>query len=91
MRWPANVWTAYSMCCAPAASGSLDLCTVHDRFQEWRRAGVFEKLWQAGLVEYDRASGFGVGMASDGWGHDQGREQALILPTVVKREPNGSC
>ena len=29
--------------------------------------------------------------ASDGWGHDQGREQALILPTVVKREPNGSC
>ena len=31
--------------------------TVHDRFQEWRRAGVFEKLWQAGLVEYDRRVG----------------------------------
>ena len=31
--------------------------TVQDRFQEWRRAGVFEKLWQAGLVEYDRRVG----------------------------------
>src|SRR5436190_18542410 len=27
--------------------------TVHDRFQEWRAAGVFGKLWRAGLVEYD--------------------------------------
>lgn len=27
--------------------------TVHDRFQEWQESGVFEKLWQAGLLEYD--------------------------------------
>jgi len=27
--------------------------TVHDRFQEWRRAGLFEKMWQSGLLEYD--------------------------------------
>ena len=27
--------------------------TVHDRFQEWREAGVFERMWQAGLLEYD--------------------------------------
>lgn len=27
--------------------------TVHDRFQEWRRAGVFKKMWIAGLMEYD--------------------------------------
>jgi putative transposase len=27
--------------------------TVHDRFQEWRAAGVFERMWQAGLMEYD--------------------------------------
>lgn len=25
--------------------------TVHDRFQEWREQGVFERFWQAGLVE----------------------------------------
>jgi putative transposase len=27
--------------------------TVHDRFQEWREAGLFEKMWKAGLMEYD--------------------------------------
>lgn len=31
--------------------------TVHDRFQEWRAAGVFEKLWQAGVIEYDELVG----------------------------------
>jgi putative transposase len=27
--------------------------TVHDRFQEWRKAGVFEQLMKEGLVEYN--------------------------------------
>jgi transposase len=27
--------------------------TAHDRFQEWVEAGVFLKLWEAGLLEYD--------------------------------------
>lgn len=31
--------------------------TVHDRFQEWRDAGFFVALWQAGLVEYDQRVG----------------------------------
>jgi transposase len=31
--------------------------TVHDRFQEWQRAGVFEKLWAAGLQKYDAEVG----------------------------------
>lgn len=31
--------------------------TVHDRFTAWRRAGVFERLWQAALAEYDEAAG----------------------------------
>jgi putative transposase len=31
--------------------------TVHDRFQLWRKAGVFQRLWQAGLLEYDALSG----------------------------------
>ena len=39
----------------PAALGAAS--TVHDRFQEWRAAGVFERLWQAGLLEYDQARG----------------------------------
>lgn len=28
--------------------------TVHDRFQEWQKADVFSKLFEAGLVEYDK-------------------------------------
>lgn len=31
--------------------------TVHDRFQEWREAGIFEKLWKEGLLEYDTKKG----------------------------------
>ena len=31
--------------------------TVHDRFQEWQQAGIFEKLWKAGLLQYDVAVG----------------------------------
>jgi transposase len=27
--------------------------TVHDRFQQWREAGVFERMWRAGLFKYD--------------------------------------
>jgi putative transposase len=27
--------------------------TAHDRFQEWVAAGVFHKLWKAGLLAYD--------------------------------------
>ena len=27
--------------------------TVHDRFTEWRKAGVFKKLWKMGLTEYN--------------------------------------
>ena len=31
--------------------------TVHDRYQEWERAGFFEELWQVGLAEYDDLEG----------------------------------
>lgn len=31
--------------------------TVHDRFQEWCAAGVFARMWQAGLQEYDELKG----------------------------------
>lgn len=31
--------------------------TVHDRFQEWREAGLFEVMWRAGLMEYDKEKG----------------------------------
>jgi transposase len=31
--------------------------SVHDRFQEWQQAGVFRKMWEAGLRAYDCAQG----------------------------------
>jgi putative transposase len=31
--------------------------TVHDRFQEWERAGFFKAVWQAGLNAYDDLAG----------------------------------
>lgn len=31
--------------------------TVHDRFQEWEKAGFFKALWQAGLETYDEVQG----------------------------------
>lgn len=31
--------------------------TVHRYFQRWTRAGVFRRMWKAGLTEYDEAKG----------------------------------
>jgi transposase len=28
--------------------------TVHDRFQEWRKADVFKRMWIDGLAMYDK-------------------------------------
>jgi putative transposase len=33
--------------------------SVHQYFQEWEKAGVFEALWQKGLSEYDEFEGIG--------------------------------
>lgn len=59
--------------------------TVHDRFQEWRKAGVFEKIWREGLLEYDSKKGI-VGVAVDGHRDDEGpsrgeKAQGPIPPT----------
>lgn len=43
-----------------AALNETDLCaksTAHDRFQEWVEAGVFLKLWQAGVEQFDELRG----------------------------------
>ena len=31
--------------------------SVHQYFLEWEAAGVFEKLWKSGLMEYDEMEG----------------------------------
>jgi transposase len=40
---------------------------VHQHFQNWHRAGFFQKLWQAGLAEYDGMHGIAwLWQAADG-------------------------
>lgn len=46
--------------CQWGALGQTELCsksTAHDRFQEWVEAGVFLKLWEAGLERFDELQG----------------------------------
>ena len=39
------------------ATGICSSSSAHRRFQEWRAAGVFQKLWAMGLKEYDCIKG----------------------------------
>src|SRR6266849_4425883 len=46
--------------CQWQALDQTELCahsTAHDRFQEWVKAGVFLKLWQAGVTTFDEVQG----------------------------------
>lgn len=46
--------------CQWQALDQTELCphsTAHDRFQEWVKAGVFLKLWQVGLEQFDELRG----------------------------------
>ena len=46
--------------CQWEALNQTDLCaksTAHDRFQAWVQAGVFEKLWFAGVEQFDELHG----------------------------------
>ena len=46
--------------CQWQALDATDLCahsTAHDRFQEWVAAGVFLRLWQAGVAQFDEMKG----------------------------------
>ena len=46
--------------CQWQALDQTELCahsTAHDRFQEWVQVGVFLKLWQAGLEQFEETCG----------------------------------
>lgn len=46
--------------CQWEALNQTELCpqsTAHDRFQEWVAAGVFVRLWQAGVARFDEWKG----------------------------------
>lgn len=39
------------------ATGLCPSSTAHDRFQKWVREGVFLKMWEGSLMEYDELKG----------------------------------
>lgn len=46
--------------CQGHALDQTELCahsTAHDRFQAWVEAGVFLRLWQAGVAQFDELRG----------------------------------
>jgi len=46
--------------CQWGALDKTNICphsTAHDRFLEWVKAGMFEKLWQAGIEQFDELEG----------------------------------
>lgn len=46
--------------CHWEALNETELCrqsTAHDRFKHWAEAGVFLKLWQAGVEHFDETTG----------------------------------
>ena len=48
--------------CQWQALDSTKICkhsVAHKRFQEWIKAGVFEKFWEKGLFMYDEKKGIG--------------------------------
>jgi transposase len=58
---------------APREFGSGS--ALHNYFQQWRRQGVFRKLWKQGLAEYDHRQGI--------------RWSWLTLDTAMNKAPLG--
>jgi transposase len=66
--------------------------TVHDRFQQWRRDGVFRRMWINGLKLYDEKVGInwkwqsmdGVITKAPLWGEKAQDQIQLIEPNLVQ-------
>ena len=59
---------------------------VHRKFQQWARGGVFRRLWQRGLAEYDAMEGIAwVWEAADGTNIEAPLAQESIGPNPTDR------
>jgi putative transposase len=75
--------------CQWGALDATDLCphsTAHDRFQEWVAAGVFVKLWQAGVEQFDDLKGVDWQWLS----MDGAMTKAPLGGEKNRRQPHGS-
>ncbi len=75
--------------CQWDALDATDLCkhsSAHRRFTEWTRAGVFQKLWQTGLLKYDSVKGIHWRWLS----MDGAMTKAPLGGKKKRRQPDGS-
>lgn len=64
---------------------------VHKKFLQWSRAGLFQRLWYAGLVEYDEMEGIAwEWQAADGSLGKAPLAQESVGPNPTDRGKNGS-
>jgi putative transposase len=65
--------------------------TVYDRFRQWESQGFFQRLWQAGLAEYDELAGIGWDWQSvDGSMVKAPFAQAAVGPAPTDRGKQGT-
>jgi putative transposase len=65
--------------------------TVYDRFRWWESQGFFQRLWQAGLQEYDELAGIGCDWQSvDGSMVKAPFAQAAVGPAPTDRGKQGT-
>ncbi len=80
---------------ALSATGLGASSTVHDRWQQWIKAGVFARLWKAGLKEYDELAGIDwEWLALDGAMTKAplgGEKPEKIPPTGPNSASNAAC
>ena len=75
--------------CQWEALNQTELCaksTAHDRFQEWVAAGVFLRLWPAGVEQFDELKGIDW----QWWSMDGAMTKAPLGGEKNRPEPNGS-
>jgi transposase len=65
----------------------LGSSALHQKFQQWAAAGLFEKLWQRGLAEYDELQGISwEWQAADGSNLEAPLAQESVGPNPTARE-----
>jgi putative transposase len=75
--------------CQWKALDQTDLCsgsTAHTRYQEWVKAGIFLKLWQVGVEQFDELKGIDWEWQS----MDGAMTKAPLGGGKNRAEPNGS-
>lgn len=60
--------------------------TIHQRYLDWERAGLFEALWKKGLGEYDDLAGIAMALAE----HRRGDDESPDGTEIRGGEPDGS-